>query len=100
MPTEYVIAIIIGLAVFIGVPMAFKENNSWWFAIIRFWVFTLPLFFALMGIMIFFVGPVYALLGLAYSEYSLITVGYIYVFIVFISVKFINRRFSNILKTI
>ena len=85
----YAIAII-AVGVIIGVPQMFKDNNSWWFIIFKFWLFLFPSAFVLMGIFAFLVGPVMAIIGLLDQQYSAITLLYIYVIVMFIIVEYIR----------
>jgi len=60
---------------FIG-PQVWREDNSWWFAIVKFWLYTMPKFYAVVGVL-FLVGPAYAIVGIFYhGYYSIATVLY------------------------
>ena len=88
-------AVIILLIVFIGIPQAFKETNSWWFIIIKFWLFLFPAFFTVFGVLAFFIGPITAILGIFLEEYLWVTLLYIYTIAILILSDFINKKYNN-----
>jgi hypothetical protein len=78
---EILLPIIFGFVFIFIVPQLWKEENSWWFAILKFWFGILPFMFAAAGIFVMFLGPIYALAGLFYIEYLPVTLLYVYMFV-------------------
>lgn len=96
----YVWTTLIIITMFIGIPQIWKEENSWYIAIIKFWFILLPGMGAITGIFIFFLGPIHAILGLFMMKYVWVTILYIYMGIVLFTIQKINARYDNILKRI
>ena len=81
-----------------GVPMSYKENNSYWFAFIKTWFFIVPCMLFLAGIFIVFIGPAYAVVGLFNQEYIMVTILYIYIPTIWFIGRLINDKYNNILE--
>ena len=95
----FVITII--LLVVIGMPQSWKGNNSWWFAVIKFWFWGFPLMMCGVMIMIVFTGPLIAIHGLFHWDYStIVTFVYLYVCIgMYIETK-LSKKQKEFLNTL
>ncbi len=82
------------LIVVVGMPQAWKERNSWWFSVVKFWFWFFPLMMCALMIVVIFAGPLVAIHGLFYWGYStIITFAYLYVCIgMYIETKLSNKQ--------
>lgn len=84
----------------VTIPFAWKENNSWWFTIIKFYLFIAPFVFAMLGVLIVFTGPIYALYGFTHPEFLPVTIFYTYVITILVILDFLPQKYKRILETL
>lgn len=95
---DWVGVVIFLLIALISFPQAWREENSWWFAIIKFWFFLLPLMLSAFGVLAFFAGPIYAIGGIFYMEALPVTILYAYTGLALFVVHKINQKYNNMLE--
>lgn len=61
---DYILFCIVYGVVFFVFPLAWRENNSWWFSVIKFWFGIFPAVIGCLGIMFFGIGIFAAIEGL------------------------------------
>ena len=98
MLNELLFGVVVSIIVIFLVPQAWREDNSWWFAIIKFWFFILPLMFCLSGIFLFFVGPIFALRGIFIHDGSeIVTLIYLWITCLILIYQYSNEKFKKLI---
>lgn len=91
-PDIHMSQLIIMISMFFIFPALFKEGNSYLFSIFKFWLFIFPMFFSIIGVFFFFMGPIYAVVGLFDSEYRWLSYLYVYMLIMVSIYCFLNTQ--------
>jgi hypothetical protein len=86
---------ILGIVLFIAIPQAWKEDNSWWFAIIKFYLVIFPFMLGAFGVIGFGGGPIFAIAGIFDSNYMGFTLFYAYFIIMGLIVMYLTDRYKN-----
>jgi len=72
---------------FIFIPQVHREDNSFIFAIFKFYFGIIPVMFACAGVFGFFVGPICALAGIFKAKLAWVTYLYLHCFCLYLFVR-------------
>jgi len=80
---------------FIFIPQAHREDNSFFFAIFKFYFVIIPVMIACAGVFGFFAGPIFAFAGIFLAEALWVTCLYLYCFCLYLFLRICELRNWN-----
>ena len=77
---------------FVYIPQVFREDNTFFFAIFKFYFVLIPVLLACAGFFGFFMGPIAAVAGIFTAELAWVTYLYLYCFCLYLFVRFCETK--------